>query len=80
MSRLESCPHCLTEVRGWATACPKCRYHPDFYNRAQDDVAMIFQLGESDCADRCAASSGSTTSWLSWLPWRADKHPPRPTA
>ena len=80
MSRLESCPRCLTEVHGWASACPKCRYHPDFYNnRALDDVATIFHLGESDCAARCAAPSGST-SWLSWLPWWSDKHPPRPTA
>jgi hypothetical protein len=45
MSRLESCPVCFAEVSGWQSTCPKCRYHPDvYYNRAQDDVALLFRL------------------------------------
>jgi hypothetical protein len=35
------CPVCFTDVTSWASRCPKCHYHPDSYNRAQDDVALI---------------------------------------
>ena len=61
MSRLECCPLCLTEVPGWAAACPKCHYHPDaYYNRAQDDVALIFRLNsESGRSGTSAAAPAS---------------------
>jgi hypothetical protein len=35
-------------VTGWASACPRCGYHPDRYNRALDDVALIFRLSAGD--------------------------------
>ena len=38
------CPVCDGAVSGWASVCPRCGYHPDRYNRALDDVALIFRL------------------------------------
>ena len=61
---------------GWACACRKCGYHPDRYNRAQDDVAMIYRLSSADCAPAPApaspadAAQETTSPWLAWLPWR----------
>jgi hypothetical protein len=85
MSRLESCPHCLTERPDWDAPCPRCHYDPATYNRAQDDVALIFRLNESDRAAGCAppappATSPTSSSWFSWLPWWPSKRPPRPAA
>ena len=72
MSRPESCPCCLTEVPDWAAACPRCRYHPDSYNRAQDDVALIFRLSSSadrDCPESAPAATGAASpGWRTWLP------------
>ena len=78
MSRLDCCPMCLTEVPGWATACPKCRYHPDshsnsYYNRAQDDVAMIYRMSYSVNCAAChppvaPKAAGEPLGWRSWLP------------
>ena len=41
------CPVCTRAVTGWASACPRCGYHPDRYNRALDDVALIFRLSSA---------------------------------
>jgi predicted amidophosphoribosyltransferase len=46
------CPVCLTDVTSWASRCPKCHYHPDSYNRAQDDVALIARYRANDGAWR----------------------------
>ena len=35
------CPVCLESVTDWSVRCPRCHYHPDSYNRAQDDVALV---------------------------------------
>ena len=72
MSRLDCCPLCLTEIPRWGCECPRCRYHPDRYNRAQDDVAMIFRLGAEDrAAPPVAAPTPPHThaGWFDWL-WR----------
>ena len=44
------CPVCLEPVTDWSTRCPRCHYHPDSYNRAQDDVALIarYRLLDND--------------------------------
>jgi predicted amidophosphoribosyltransferase len=46
------CPVCFTDVANWASRCPKCHYHPDSYNRAQDDVALIARYRTHDGAWR----------------------------
>jgi hypothetical protein len=81
MSRLDSCPLCHSEIPQWDAACPKCRYHPDSYNRAQDDVAAIFRLSwDSDrtvkaptpiaAAGASASPSGASPSGASSPGWR----------
>jgi hypothetical protein len=64
----------------WDGACPKCRYHPDSYNRAQDDVAALFRLGWA--SERTAvvpatpmppgtvgaATAIAPAGWRGWLP------------
>ncbi len=44
------CPVCLESVTDWSTRCPRCHYHPDSYNRAQDDVALVarYRLPDND--------------------------------
>ena len=75
MSRLDVCPLCHDEMPGWSCACRKCGYHPDRYNRAQDDVAMIYRLSSSDCAPASTnptaadPSAGSPPGWLGWFKW-----------
>ena len=52
------CPVCACAVSGWASVCPRCGYHPDRYNRALDDVALIFRLS-SAAGDGAATNSPS---------------------
>jgi hypothetical protein len=52
------CPVCARAVSGWASVCPRCGYHPDRYNRALDDVALIFRLS-SAAGDGATANSPS---------------------
>jgi hypothetical protein len=58
------CPVCACAVTGWASACPRCGYHPDRYNRALDDVALIFRLS---CAAGDAATPHAPSRVLSLL-------------
>ena len=72
VSRLDSCPLCLSEMPGRGCSCPRCHYHPDRYNRAQDDVAMIFRLSAEDRREHEAPQSvqpHSSSSWFHWL-WK----------
>ena len=81
MSRFDVCPLCFTSVPNWASACPRCRYHPDScsYNRAQDDVALIFRLGAGPRPRD--ETPGVTPAWRSWLPgWLGGPRPPAPAA
>jgi hypothetical protein len=58
------CPVCFTDVANWGSRCPKCHYHPDSYNRAQDDVAMVARYGN---APQSAASTNGAP-WRRFLP------------
>ena len=76
VSRLDTCPLCLSQIPRWGCECPRCRYHPDRYNRAQDDVAMIFRLGAEDRSDPpettaapAATQSASPSGWFNRL-WK----------
>ena len=40
-SQRPACPVCSTLVADWSARCPRCGYHPDCYNRALDDVALV---------------------------------------
>src|SRR5207244_8258196 len=55
------CPVCFTAVADWTSRCPKCRYHPDSYNRAQDDVAMIARYHPVSGPSELAGAEGG--SW-----------------
>jgi hypothetical protein len=57
------CPVCGCAVKGWASVCPRCGYHPDRYNRALDDVALIFRLSS-------AAGDGGTAPATANVPSR----------
>jgi hypothetical protein len=56
------CPVCASAVSGWAFACPRCGYHPDRYNRALDDVALIFRLSCSVGGAATAAAAAPPPS------------------
>ena len=69
MSQQIACPLCATRVSGWSSACPRCRYHPDHYNRAQDDVALIFRIAmASRRAAPDAGPAAPSPSGYWWLP------------
>ncbi len=62
-----NCPVCFTEVTDWDNRCPKCRYHPDSYNRAQDDVALVARYGCPPHCDQTTSPSDGRT-WRRFLP------------
>jgi hypothetical protein len=62
------CPVCSTPVTDWSCCCPKCRYHPDSYNRAQDDVALIARFRPwDDAPPPGGAPKGWWRVFSSWL-------------
>jgi hypothetical protein len=63
------CPLCSSELPRVDAPCPRCGYHADSYNRAQDDVALSFRLSMSDPSRTKPAGS----SWYSAIPewWKA---------
>jgi hypothetical protein len=60
------CPVCFTAVADWSARCPKCRYHPDSYNRAQDDVAMVARY--DSYPPELAGTDAAGNSWRRFLP------------
>jgi hypothetical protein len=70
------CPLCAADNSRAETACPRCGYHANTYNRAQDDVALSFRLAMSD-PSRTRASTTSGGTWLSAIPaWCKAHWPP----
>ena len=61
------CPVCFTAVADWSARCPKCRYHPDSYNRAQDDVAMVARY-RSFPPEAAEGADAAGNSWRRFLP------------
>ena len=62
------CPVCFTPVTDWSCCCPKCRYHPDSYNRAQDDVALVARFYPWPRDPAPAAPTGGAAGWRRLLP------------
>jgi predicted amidophosphoribosyltransferase len=76
MQQPNRCPLCAAETARSDAACPRCGYHADSYNRAQDDVALSFRLAISD-PSRIKASTASGGTWLSAIPaWCKAHWPP----
>ena len=70
------CPLCAADNSRAEAACPRCGYHANTYNRAQDDVALSFRLAMSD-PSRTRASTTSGGTWLSAIPaWCKAHWPP----
>ena len=61
------CPLCLTSVNDWTARWPKCHYHPDHYNRAQDDVALIARYRTPHHHESPAGAADAST-WRRFLP------------
>jgi hypothetical protein len=75
MSQSDSvCPVCHAPVTSWSSRCARCHYHPDgkdHYNRAQDDVALIFHTGFASRRHQPrAAGWASPSRWLHLLTTR----------
>ena len=67
------CPLCSSETSRLDAPCPRCGYHADSYNRAQDDVALSFRLSMSDPNRTKPAGQ----HWLSAIPaWCKAHWPP----
>ena len=70
------CPLCSADTPRIDVPCPRCGYHADSYNRAQDDVALSFRLAMSD-PSRTKATTTSGGTWLSAIPaWCKAHWPP----
>ena len=76
MQQPNRCPLCAAETARADAACPRCGYHADSYNRAQDDVALSFRLAMSD-PHRMKGSTANGGTWLSAIPaWCKAHWPP----
>ena len=76
MQEPRRCPLCSAETSRADVPCPRCGYHADSYNRAQDDVALSFRLSMSD-PNRTKPSAASSGTWLSAIPaWCKAHWPP----
>ena len=70
------CPLCAADAARAGAPCPRCGYHANTYNRAQDDVALSFRLAMHD-PSRTKGSSTSGGTWLSAIPaWCKAHWPP----
>lgn len=70
------CRLCSADTTGVDAPCPRCGYHADSYNRAQDDVALSFPLSMSD-PSRTKSAPTSAGTWLSAIPaWCKAHWPP----
>ena len=68
---LATCPFCSAPVPNWGSACPKCHNHPEHYNRALDDVALVFRLAAGPTSPR-----QTTGQWWEVLPqWLRGRMP-----
>ncbi len=76
MQQPARCPLCSADTSHAEAPCPRCGYHANTYNRAQDDVALSFRLAMSD-PSRTRSNPTTGGTWIAAIPaWCKAHWPP----